>query len=242
MIFLCWLSRTALWTLATPKNNYHAFVICLSWPYSVWVKIKRWSFIFYRMILTCSIENSIKPFILVQGWLDIPMKVTVILNTHFANLCIKSPESKFSNRGFQGHRNGTLRSSRLQMLFKLCVLKVFAIFTRKHLFRNLFLKKGCNQVFSCEYCETFKNRFFYRTLLEAASDNEAVEDVSQCITNTCRGRTRNCYVNSHLVMADASYFLLPNPPTTMNVVGDNGIGRKLVKLCILMTLKDNGDG
>ena len=43
-------------------------------------------------------------------------------------------------------------------------------------------------------------------------------------------------------MADASYFLLPNPPTSMNVVGDNEIGRKLVKLCILMTLKDNADG
>ena len=45
------------------------------------------------------------------------------------------------------------RSSRSQVFFKTGVLKTFAIFTGKHL---------------CEYCESFKNGFFYRTCPVAA--------------------------------------------------------------------------
>ena len=42
-------------------------------------------------------------------------------------------------------------------------------------FRNIFrsvtiLKKTPTQMFSCEDCETFKNRFFYRTSLVAVSE------------------------------------------------------------------------
>ena len=63
------------------------------------------------------------------------------------------------------------------------VLKNFAKFTRKHLGQSLFLNKvagaACNfiiketlaQAFSCEFCEIFKNTFFYRTPPVAASDN-----------------------------------------------------------------------
>ena len=73
------------------------------------------------------------------------------------------------------------RSSRWQMFFKIGVLKNFAIFTRKHLCCSRFvikwkafrsatlLKETPRQVFSYEYCEIFKNRFFYRTPLVAAS-------------------------------------------------------------------------
>ena len=66
----------------------------------------------------------------------------------------------------------TYRNSRSQMFFKIVVLKNFAIFTGKHLCWSLFLHcKACNvikketpkQVLSCEYCEVFKNSFFYRT-------------------------------------------------------------------------------
>ena len=51
-----------------------------------------------------------------------------------------------------------------QMFLKVRVLKNFAIFTVKHLCWNPFLKKETpTQVFSCEYCEIFKNSLFYRT-------------------------------------------------------------------------------
>ena len=60
---------------------------------------------------------------------------------------------------------------------KICVLKNFATFTGKQLcwslfFKKLnFIKKRLQQVFSCEYCEFFKNSIFYRTAPVAASDN-----------------------------------------------------------------------
>ena len=37
--------------------------------------------------------------------------------------------------------------------------------------QQLYYKETQIQVFSCGYSEIFKNRFFYRTLLVAASDN-----------------------------------------------------------------------
>ena len=36
------------------------------------------------------------------------------------------------------------------------------------------LKKDSNTGVACEYCEIFKNSFFYRTLLEAASEKIVV--------------------------------------------------------------------
>ena len=64
------------------------------------------------------------------------------------------------------------RSSRCQIFFKLGILKNFAIFTRKHLRWSLFLIKlqafTLTQVFSCQYCEMFKNSFSYRTSTVAA--------------------------------------------------------------------------
>ena len=63
------------------------------------------------------------------------------------------------------------RTSRLQLFFKIGVLKNFAIFTRKHLCWSLYLKKAFNfiketptQVFSCENCKIFKNSFFIEYL------------------------------------------------------------------------------
>ena len=62
------------------------------------------------------------------------------------------------------------------MFCKKCVFKSFAKFTGKHLCQSLFFnkvagltpatllkKKTLAQVFSCEFCELFKNTFFYRT-------------------------------------------------------------------------------
>ena len=66
----------------------------------------------------------------------------------------------------------TVRSSRPEMFCKKGVLKNFAIFTGKQLCQRLFFNKvagaTCNfikketlaQVFSCEFCEIFKNTFF----------------------------------------------------------------------------------
>ena len=62
------------------------------------------------------------------------------------------------------------RSSRSQMFFKKGILKNFVIFTGKHLCWSLFFNKVAGLlVFSCEYCEIFKNSFFYRTPLAVTS-------------------------------------------------------------------------
>ena len=70
---------------------------------------------------------------------------------------------------------------RLQKHSSRAVLKNFAKFTGKHLCQSLFFNKvtvlACNftkkealaQMFSCEFCEIFKNTFFYRKPLVAAS-------------------------------------------------------------------------
>ena len=63
------------------------------------------------------------------------------------------------------------------------VLKNFAKFTGKHLCHSIFLnkvtglrlatllkKETLTQMFSCAFCEIFKNAFFYRTPLVAASE------------------------------------------------------------------------
>ena len=73
------------------------------------------------------------------------------------------------------------RSSRPEVFCKKAVLRNFAKFTGKHLYQSLFFNKvaglACNfikketltQVFSCEFCETSKNTFYYRTPPVAAS-------------------------------------------------------------------------
>ena len=67
------------------------------------------------------------------------------------------------------------------MFFKIPVLKNFAIFPGKHLCWSFFLikfrprglqfyyKEDSTQLFSCEYCENFKNTYFEEHLPMAAS-------------------------------------------------------------------------
>ena len=62
------------------------------------------------------------------------------------------------------------RSSRPEVFCHIGVLKSFAKFTGKHLcWRLLFKKESSTQVFPCEFCEIFRNTFFYRTPPMAAS-------------------------------------------------------------------------
>ena len=73
------------------------------------------------------------------------------------------------------------RSSHPEVLCKKGVLKNSTKFTGKHLCQSLFfnkvaglrpaslLKKRLWHVFSCEFCEAFKNTFFHRTPPVAAS-------------------------------------------------------------------------
>ena len=70
-------------------------------------------------------------------------------------------------------------SSLLEVFYEKAVLKNFAKFIGKHLCHSLFFNKveACNfikketlaKVFCCGFCEIFKNIFFYRTPLVAAS-------------------------------------------------------------------------
>ena len=74
-------------------------------------------------------------------------------------------------------------SSRSQMLFKIGVVKNFAIFTGKQLCRSLFLiklktLKASNFIFFCEVCKTFKDNFFYRTPPVAASMSNFFYDLN----------------------------------------------------------------
>ena len=67
------------------------------------------------------------------------------------------------------------RNSLSQMLFKIGILKNYAIFIGKHLCWSLFLLKRLFQketptkVFSCEYCKIFKNTFFTENLRKTPS-------------------------------------------------------------------------
>ena len=62
------------------------------------------------------------------------------------------------------------RSSRPEVFSIKGVLRNFAKFTGKHLCQSLFFKKETlAQVFSCEFCEIYKNTFPYRMPLVAAS-------------------------------------------------------------------------
>ena len=70
---------------------------------------------------------------------------------------------------------GVDRSSRLEVFWQKGILKNFAKFTGKHLYGSLFFDKvtacNCNfikkgdsiNLFSCEFCEIFKEHLFYRT-------------------------------------------------------------------------------
>ena len=68
----------------------------------------------------------------------------------------------------------TLRSIRPEVFCKKGVLRNLERFTEKHLCQSLFFNKVAGlslQVFPCEFCEIYKNIFFYRTLLVAASED-----------------------------------------------------------------------
>ena len=71
------------------------------------------------------------------------------------------------------------RSSHWEVFCKKGVLKNFTKFTGKHLcwslfFKNLFFLKKRLREFSCEFCEIFKNTFFYRTPPVAASETPSL--------------------------------------------------------------------
>ena len=70
----------------------------------------------------------------------------------------------------------TSRSCRPEVFCKKGILSNFLGVLRNHLYQSLFLTKlqACNfikketlaQVFYCEFCETFKSNYFYRTPLD----------------------------------------------------------------------------
>ena len=78
-------------------------------------------------------------------------------------------------------------NSRLQMFFKIGILKNFPIFAGKHLCWSLILiklqvlspttllKKDSNAGVFCEICKILKNAFFYRIPLVATSEHHGIE-------------------------------------------------------------------
>ena len=73
--------------------------------------------------------------------------VTILLVTLIKSMKILTPQERLSF--FIG--------SRLQMFFKISILKNFAIFTWKHFCWSVFLIKLQARKFPCEYCGIFKN-------------------------------------------------------------------------------------
>ena len=83
-------------------------------------------------------------------------------------------------------KDSSVRSSRPEELYKKGVLRNFAKFTGKQLCRSFFLNKVADlrpatllkrtvaQVFSCEFCEIYKNTFFHKTPLVAASEQLSI--------------------------------------------------------------------
>ena len=92
---------------------------------------------------------------------------------------IGKKKRKFRKSGKTFHRLNISSSSRPEVFCKKRVLKNFTKFTGKHLyltcdsvdsfFNNKVAGLRLAQVFSCEFCENFKNNFFCRTPLVAAS-------------------------------------------------------------------------
>ena len=92
-----------------------------------------------------------------------------------------------------------LRTSRSQIFFKIAALKNFAILSRKtcvaeYLFNKvagmkvcIFIKKETPaQLFSCEYCEIFKNTYFEEWQMRTTTSdrsNDLFETVSQVFWN-----------------------------------------------------------
>ena len=88
-----------------------------------------------------------------------------------------------------------LRSTHRRCSIKKGVLKIFAKFTEKRLFQSLLfnkvagLRQGCNfikkealeQVFSCEFCENFKNPFFIEHLQATVSEFSFFIPPKNCI-------------------------------------------------------------
>ena len=79
---------------------------------------------------------------------------------HFVGLALKGLNSQCYSI--------IIRSSRPNVICKKGVLKNFSKFTGKHLFWSLFFaglrlskKETLAQVFSCQFCEFYKNTFFY---------------------------------------------------------------------------------
>ena len=106
------------------------------------------------------------------NWLPVNQKVHQGLNftifKYVNNVCCYYAREAFERR--ISSRNN--RCSHQRCSVKKCVLRNFAKFTGKHLSQNLFLNKvaGPVSVFSCEFCEIFKNTFFTEHSCETASD------------------------------------------------------------------------
>ena len=97
------------------------------------------------------------------------------------------------------------------MFYNINVLQNFTMFTRKHLYRSLFIiklltwrsatlfKKDSTQVISCEYCKIYKNSFFYRTHPVAPSEYMVLEAVTQrCSVRTVVLRNFTKFIGKHL--------------------------------------------
>ena len=90
---------------------------------------------------------------------------------------------------------GNNRSSRPELFCKKGILRNFAKFRGKHFYQRLFVNKvgglACNfikreslaQVFSCEFCESSKSTFFYRTPQVAASKIIVFKKIRDSLTN-----------------------------------------------------------
>ena len=106
---------------------------------------------------------------------------------------------------FSLYLNITVTSTEPELLFKIDVLKNFAILTGEHLFLRVvliqlpttLLKRTQTKLFSCKYCEIFKNSFLYRIVPVTTSLSIHVALALWCKSsvNVDMKDLSNCYHN-----------------------------------------------
>ena len=116
-------------------------------------------YLFISVIRFHSLCNFQKPFTCS------PFSDNCLYKVHVQSTCKNIAEPSYSGNSMKYLYN--FSSSLFQIVFKISVLKNFAIIAGKHLYWSLFLISL--QVFSCEHCKVFKNSLFHGTNLVAAS-------------------------------------------------------------------------
>ena len=141
--------------------------------------------IHFNPFLPDSTSNHHEEFVLIEKFINICIAILPVGNWNVLQLYYKMSHKRSSPFLFD-------RSSHSQVYFNIVALKNSLIFSKKHLYRSLFLlklqafrpiHKSLTQASFCEYCKNFKSSFFYRTPFVAASGLIIYQYLFTCFTH-----------------------------------------------------------